>query len=162
MVVLTIRFCRSVGLWEFSEVGASPEQMWRDLGITPKLFVVVAFLLTSGLVYFPVLEASGWQATFGKRLLNIYVTGREGGRIGMRRALGRWIAKCAFNWFPLLLISIIPIIASRERKGLHDTAAGTAVLTGRPVPGGILEPWRIVVAIGVPFVWTLGTMLATL
>ncbi len=162
LVGFTIRIFQTVGLWEISAGGATPEEQWRSLGAIAKSAVLVAFFVTSGLLYFPVLEASRWQATFGKRLLGIHVTTDDGGRVGTGCAFGRWIAKWVLNWFALFLVSMITIVASKNRKALHDSMAGTVVLRGRPVPGGPIEPWRMVVALGVPYVWTLATMMATL
>ena len=94
--------------------------------------------------------------------MNIYVTSDEGNRISSGRAVSRWAAKFVFTYFGLSLISLLTIAASKERKSLHDFTGKSLVIRGQPVSGGALEPWRIVVAIGVPFVWMVGTFLATI
>lgn len=158
-----IRILQAVGAWVPAGVaGVSPEELWKAQGSIANLFVIFAFILSTGPVYFALCHASPWQATFGKRLLNIYVTDDTGSRISMSRSLGRWVALFIFNSLGGGLISLITIAATEKRKGLHDFVARTQVLRGRPVPGGALEPRRIAVALGFPFVWTLGTFLAIL
>jgi len=124
--------------------------------------VVFAYVLSLGPIYFVLFEASPRQATFGKQLMNIYVTSNDRRRISISRAVGRWVAKFLLGWFVIGLVSVITIASLKERQGLHDLAAQTLVLRGRPVPEGALEVWRIAVALGFPFVWMLGTFLATL
>jgi uncharacterized RDD family membrane protein YckC len=162
LVGFVLMISRAVGVWIPAAADATPEETWHTLEFVPKLFVFFAFVLSMGPVYFTLCEASAWQATFGKRLLNIYVTDDGGTRITAARSLGRWIVKWISSWFLLILVSVITIAVTKERKGIHDLFANTLVLRGRPVQGGGLEPWRIAVGLGLPFVWLLGTFLATL
>ncbi len=122
---------------------------------------MIAFVLSIGPVYFALCEASPWQATLGKRLLHIYVASDDGKRMSIARSFGRWIAKWFLNGFGLVLISVITIATTKRHKSLHDFATQTVVLKGRPASAGALEPWRIAVSFGFPFVWILGTFLAT-
>jgi uncharacterized RDD family membrane protein YckC len=124
--------------------------------------ITIAFLLSTGPVYFAICHASPWQATFGKRLLKVYVAGDDGNRISLTRSLIRCITLWLLSVFWVGLISVITIAVSSQRKGVHDFVARTLVLRGRPVPGGTLEPWRIVVFVGLPVAWMLGTFLATM
>jgi uncharacterized RDD family membrane protein YckC len=124
------------------------------MGVTAKLFIVLAFVLSSGPVYFMLWEASPWQATFGKQLLHIYVTDDQGERISLAHSIRRWLARWVFSWLGGSLISMVTIAATENRKAL--------VLRGRSVSGGDLETWRIVAAFGFPFVWLMGTFLATI
>jgi RDD family len=87
------------------------------------------------------------------------VTDDAGRRISAARAFGRWFAKWFFNWFVLWVVSMVTIAASKEKKVLHDFAARTLVVRGRPVPGGSLESWRILGAFGIPFLYLLGMYL---
>ena len=163
LVALTMRGLRAIGAWTPTEAGGGvPEEMWGALGAGAKLAILVAFVLFGGPIYLIVFDASPWQATFGKRLLNIHVTDDAGRRISLARSFGRWLAMWVFSWFAGWLVSLITIAASRQKKALHDFVANTLVLRGQPVPGGALEPWRLVVAFVVPFLWLVGTFLTTM
>jgi uncharacterized RDD family membrane protein YckC len=157
---IVMRILRAVGLWMPS--GQAPEQTWQALGPAAKCSIVLSFVLSMGPIYFVLWEASPWQATFGKRLLNIYVTSANRTRISLPRAVGRWCARWVCGWFGGDLISAITIASTGNKKAIHDFLADTLVLSGRPVLGGSLEPWRIASSFGIPFVWLLGTFLATL
>jgi uncharacterized RDD family membrane protein YckC len=171
LVFIAMRLLRAVGAWA-PGVGAwaprgvgepvEPWELWKALGFHAKVLVIFAYVLSLGPVYFVLFESSPRQATFGKQLMNIYVTSDEGKRISSGRAVSRWVAKFVLTYFGLSLISLLTIAATKERKGLHDFTAKTLVKRGQLISGGALEPWRIVVAIGVPFVWMVGTFLATI
>jgi len=162
LVAVAMKLFQVVGAWAPAGTGVSPEETWKALGFTAKLFVMFTFVLSLGPLYFVLFEASSRQATFGKQLLSIYVTSDDGKRISIGRGVGRWVAKFVFSWFGIVLVSVITIATTKERKGLHDFAAKTLVLRGRPIPGGAFEPWRIAAALGFPFLWILGTFLATI
>ena len=122
--------------------------------------VRVHSLLGSGLLALS--EASPRQATLGKHILNIYVTGIDGQRISIGRAVGRSMAKVLLGCYGIGAFSLITIAALKKKQSLHDLAAHTLVLRGRPPSAGALETWRIVVGLGFPFVWMAATLLATL
>lgn len=157
---IVMRIFRASGLWMPS--GQAPDQTWQALGAGAKCSILIAFVLSMGPIYFALWEASAWQATFGKRLLNIYVTGADRKRISLRRSLGRWSARWVCSCFGGGLMSAITIASTENKKAIHDFLADTLVLRGRPAPGGSPEPWRVVAGFGVPFIWLLGTFLATL
>jgi len=159
-VAIEMKILRAIGAWTPS--GMPPEQIWKALGPGPKLMILFAWVLSTGPVYLILFEASPWGATFGKRLLNIYVTRQDRQRIQIGRASGRWLAKWGLGWLGGSFISVITIVATKQRRALHDLAAETLVLRGRPVPPGALEPWRIAAAFGLPFIWITGTFLVTL
>jgi uncharacterized RDD family membrane protein YckC len=127
-----------------------------------KFAIGVGAFLACGPIYRVLWHASPWQATCGKRILGIYVTGDDARRIGLARSLGREIALYIFNVLWLGLISFITIAASERRKGMHDFVARTCVLRGRPAPGGAIGWWRIAAAAGLPVVWVLGSFLLTM
>jgi uncharacterized RDD family membrane protein YckC len=159
-VAITFRVLRAAGIWTPGG-GAPPDVLWRALGIGAKLAVLLAFVIAGGPIYLILFECSPWQATLGKRLLNIYVTDNGGRRISLGRSFGRRLAMWMFTWVGAL-ISLITIAASREKKALHDFAAGTLVVAGRPIDGGALESWRPLLAFALPYFWILGTYMVTL
>ena len=159
LVAIVMRGLRAFGFWT-PDPGRTPEQAWQALGIVAKMFVLVAFVLSMGPIYFMLWEASPWQATLGKRLLDIYVTDDNRQRISLGRSAGRWLARWICGWFGGTVISVITIASTGDRKAIHDFLGRTVVLRGRP-PGS-LEPWRIAAAFVFPSVWLMGTFLATL
>jgi uncharacterized RDD family membrane protein YckC len=160
-VSIILRVLISLRIWiPALGAGADPVELWRSLGFGAKLSIFVAFVLTQGPIYWVLFEASAWQATLGKRALGIYVFDGRGQRISMARSCGRSFAKWFFGWFGGSFVSAISIAITR--KALHDYAASTHVIKGRPPHEGRLEIWRIITAFGVPFAWTLGAFLLTL
>jgi RDD family len=67
-------------------------------------------------------EASSWQATLGKRLLNIYVTDDNRQRISLGRSVGRWLARWICSWFGGNLISVITIASTFLAR--HSSSEG--------------------------------------
>jgi uncharacterized RDD family membrane protein YckC len=103
----------------FAALEAYVQTMWPAL-----LLSTIFFWL-----YFALLESSAWQATIGKLVLGIRVTDLRGERIGLSRALLRYLGK----YLSTLIVGIgFLMVAWTERKqGLHDLLAGTLVLNGR-------------------------------
>lgn len=61
--------------------------------------------------------------TIGHRLLDLRVIRIDGNQVGLLRALGR----------SLLICLVIPaVVYDRDRRGLHDKAAGTVVVRRAP------------------------------
>ena len=91
--------------------------------------------------------SSSWQATPGKRLLNIYVIHADGSRLSPRDALERFLAfilpslamystilsettaQMLTIWLSMLWF--VPILTTPERTGLHDKLCHTRVVAGR-------------------------------
>jgi uncharacterized RDD family membrane protein YckC len=119
LVGFALRGFRAIGLLSAAhDIG--PEMMWRSLGISAKLAVVVGFLLSTGAIYLTLFEASPWQASFGTRILDIRVTDNAGKQISVARAFGRWLCKWFFNLFWLWPVSLGTIAGTRQKKALHD------------------------------------------
>lgn len=157
----TMRGLRALVLWMPSlPQGIAPEAAWRALGPGAKSAVVFGFILLMGPIYLVLFESSAWQASLGKRLLHIYVTDQYGQRLSIVRAFSRWFYKWFLNFFGLWLVSFATIAASRRKQALHDFLASTLVVRGRPTPGGSLEPWRILAAFALPYLWQVGMFLA--
>ena len=88
-------------------------------------FVCAALLITW--LYHAYFESSSWQATPGKRVVNLYVTDLNGQPISFLNATGRHFAKIITGLIPLLLGYIMAAFTER-RQALHDMIAGTLVL----------------------------------
>ena len=157
IVGMTMRGFRALGLWMPTPI--DPQATWRSLGVPAKLAVLLGFFLSMGALYLPLFEASPWQASFGKRILDIHVTDNGGKRITVARAFGRWLAKVFINWFFLWPVSLGTVTGTKEKKALHDFLASTLVVRGQPEPRGALEAWRIAAAFGITYVWLLATFL---
>jgi hypothetical protein len=71
--------------------------------------------------------------------------------------MARSFAKHIFNVFYLGFISLVTIAVTTKKQALHDFAAKTLVMRGQPATGGSLEPWRILAAFGIPFLWLVVT-----
>jgi len=102
------------------------------LSFATGIIVAVSFggawpiVLVSQWLYEAFMTSSEWQATIGKRVFNLAVTGLNGERISFARATGRYFAK----WISTLLLGIGFVMAAfTERKqGLHDMIAETLVV----------------------------------
>ena len=80
--------------------------------------------------YYAGLESSRWQATLGKRICRLRVTGLDGGRISLARALGRYFGK--FLSALIFCIGFLMVAWTARKQGLHDLLAGTLVVRLRP------------------------------
>jgi uncharacterized RDD family membrane protein YckC len=80
-----------------------------------------------GWLYFAGMESSSRQATIGKSIMGIYVTGLDGQRISFLRATGRYLAK--FLSALILFIGFIMAAFTARKQALLDMIAGTLVLS---------------------------------
>jgi len=106
-------------------------------GEEPNLAVVFAFLsslwifILGGLVgswlYYAYCESSEWQATPGKKVLNLVVTDLDGNRISFGRASGRFFAKMISGLIPCG-IGYIMAGFTEKKQALHDMIASCLVL----------------------------------
>ena len=83
----------------------------------------VSLLVT--IAYFALLESSAWQATLGKRICRLRVTDLAGRRIGLPRAIGRYLGKFVSAF--LLMIGFMMAGWTIRKQALHDLMAGTLV-----------------------------------
>ena len=96
---------------------------WHGGGLT-----AVGLILT--IAYFALLESSRWQATLGKRVCRLRVTDEAGRRIGILRAVGRYLGKFVSAF--ILGIGFLMVGWTRRKQGLHDIMADTLVMRLRP------------------------------
>lgn len=91
---------------------------------TMATFAVLAFVYHAGF------EASRWQASPGKRLLQLQVTDLEGKPPGLARAMVRQAAGL-LSWISLNLGHATALVAPQHRA-LHDRIAGARVIQQVP------------------------------
>jgi len=92
--------------------------------------VAMAVCLSVALLYWPLLECSAWQATFGKQLLGMQVTDMEGGRLSFVRSLLRNLAKIV-SVLPLCL-GFLPAGFTVRKQALHDMIVSCLVVRSGP------------------------------
>jgi uncharacterized RDD family membrane protein YckC len=92
------------------------------LTVLPPVAIVAAWL------YFAVMESSSWQATFGKKLLGLYVTDMSGQRLSLSRATGRTFVK--FLSSMTAGIGYLLCGVTEKKQALHDLVASCLVLRG--------------------------------
>jgi uncharacterized RDD family membrane protein YckC len=159
-----ILYLHAWGFWKVpggEQYPVDPLSLWREMPGAGRLAVVSAFVVSMGPFYSGLFQASAWQASIAQRLLNVYVTDTAGKRLGLLRSLGRSFTKDLFSAFPFLgAVSIATIAASTRSQALHDYAAKTVVVNGRPPGNGSPGLWRIMVGFGIQFVWYVVTMIA--
>lgn len=83
-------------------------------------------LLVSWL-YYALSESSSWQATPGKKILNLKVTDLAGQPISFARASGRYFSKIITGMIPLA-IGYIMAGFTEKKQAIHDMIASCLVL----------------------------------
>ena len=100
----------------------SPELIIAIMG---SIFIYVVLAFVGQWLYEALLTSSSWQATLGKRVLQLKVTDEMGNRIGFGRATGRFFAKILSSMF--FCVGFIMVGLTDRKRGLHDMLAGTLV-----------------------------------
>lgn len=85
---------------------------------------LISFVI--GLVYYAYFWASERQATLGMMAMGLRVTGEDGGRISIGRAVGRYFALLLS--FLILFIGVIMVAFDSRKQGLHDKIVKTLVV----------------------------------
>ena len=78
-------------------------------------------------LYYAYFESSDWQATVGKKVLNLIVTDMDGNRVSFGRASGRYFAKIVSGLIPLGIGYILAGV-TEKKQALHDMIASCLVL----------------------------------
>lgn len=107
-----------------------------------QLFGAELVFLLLGILYWALMQSSARQATYGKSLLGLKVTGVAGERITVGRALARELAKIVSTL--TLLIGYIIAAFTKRKQALHDFVASTYVVR--------TEPGHVVAAVAVALV----------
>jgi len=108
---------------------------------------LVLALFTMNFIYDVSFTSGKWQATPGKRLLNMYVIHKDGSPMRVSHAAERYLAfvmpslpiytslippetaQILVLWLSFLWF--MPILATVERTGIHDMMCHTRVITGK-------------------------------
>tara|TARA_B110000014_G_scaffold259449_1_gene247294 strand:- start:1456 stop:1968 length:513 start_codon:yes stop_codon:yes gene_type:complete len=94
------------------------------------VFILAVFIT---ILYKPMMEASAYQATFGKSFLNMKIVDKNGRRITMTKSFVRTIVYILqitipginlVSWLAFLMIAF-----TEENQGLHDVVAETYVVS---------------------------------
>jgi uncharacterized RDD family membrane protein YckC len=91
------------------------------------LFAVIVIGILGNWIYHAKMESSHWQATLGKKMLNLRVTDLNGAPVSFKRATGRHFAKLISNLIPLGIGFALAGLTER-RQALHDMIASCLVL----------------------------------
>jgi uncharacterized RDD family membrane protein YckC len=129
---LFIPFAVTTGL--FAALGSiHPGEDPRDVGAVLGgtfflgILTIVALSILGGWLYHAKMESSSWQATLGKKALNLRVTDMNGARVTFSRATGRHFAKLLTGLIPLGVGFALAGLTER-RQALHDMIASCLVL----------------------------------
>jgi uncharacterized RDD family membrane protein YckC len=91
------------------------------------LFGFFGIILLVSWLYHALSESSSWQATPGKKILNLKVTDLSGQPISFGRASGRFFAKIITGMIPLMIGYIIAGF-TEKKQAVHDMIASCLVL----------------------------------
>ena len=106
-----------------------PEEDFNDAGfwlIMALIFLLATVSLAVTWLYHALMESSEWQATVGKKVLDLVVTDLAGRRVSFWRATGRHFAKIVSN----MIYPFGHIMAgfTGQKQALHDMIAGCLIL----------------------------------
>jgi uncharacterized RDD family membrane protein YckC len=91
------------------------------------IFGFFGIILVVSWLYYALSESSSWQATLGKKVLNLKVTDMSGQPISFGRASGRYFAKIITGMIPLM-IGYIMAGFTEKKQAIHDMIASCLVL----------------------------------
>jgi uncharacterized RDD family membrane protein YckC len=104
-----------------------PDAASTSLTSLPQLTpIAFAITITATWFYYTMFEASAWQATPGKRILRLYVTGLNGQRMTFARAAARNLAKIISSL--TFLVGYLVAGFTEKKQALHDILASCLVL----------------------------------
>jgi uncharacterized RDD family membrane protein YckC len=109
---------------------SSGEDISDEAGAFLAFGFIVGFLgITLGVrwLYYAFSESSSWQATLGKKMLNLTVTDMDGQPISFARASGRYFSKFITHLVPLA-IGFILAGFTEKKQAIHDMIASCLVL----------------------------------
>lgn len=105
-------------LYTFSKLFGVDPNSFQSITNTMIVFPVIVFL------YFPLMESSKYNGTFGKKVLGIKVFDVNLRRISFRRALMRTLGKIISS---IGFIGFLAIAFSKNKQAFHDFFSGCLV-----------------------------------
>jgi uncharacterized RDD family membrane protein YckC len=112
-----------------SKIG-SDEDMSDNVGAALGFGFILGFIgiiLVVSWLYYALSESSAWQATLGKKMLNLKVTDMSGQPISFGRASGRFFARIITKLIPLGIGYILAGF-TEKKQAIHDMIASCLVL----------------------------------
>lgn len=111
-------------VWLVINLLIHPDANQETLDASAAVAVMVIFYLLC-----PLLEASAWQATVGKRMMGLQITDRDGRRIGFGRAFVRTVVRSFVMYAYIFLIpALVQVMRFRTTKKLfHDELSSTLI-----------------------------------
>ena len=103
-------------------------------GMTGLTGLGTAVILLLQILYWPVMQASARQATFGKAMLGLKVVGGDDERISFLRSLGRELAKIISTL--VFMLGFVMAAFTGKKQALHDLIASTTVVRAGPARVG--------------------------
>jgi uncharacterized RDD family membrane protein YckC len=91
------------------------------------IFAIFAVMLVGTWLYHAMMESSSWQATLGKKVLDLQVTDLAGRPISFGRASGRHFSKIISGMIPLG-VGFILAGFTEKKQAIHDMIASCLVL----------------------------------
>jgi uncharacterized RDD family membrane protein YckC len=91
------------------------------------LFGFFGIIFLVSWLYYALAESSSWQATLGKKMLNLKVTDMTGQPITFGRASGRYFSKIITGMIPLAIGYILAGF-TEKKQAVHDMIASCLVL----------------------------------
>ncbi|HEX2199078.1 MAG TPA: RDD family protein [Burkholderiales bacterium] len=122
---------------------AGADRYLGEAGLPAALVTAAVFAV----FYWPALHASPLQATFGKVLARLRITGYQGERVSFLRSLGRELAKIPAG--ALFMLGFFMAGLTARKQALHDFFASTYVVR-EGEPRSALAVATIVVAFAMP------------
>ncbi|MFB9865452.1 RDD family protein [Rufibacter immobilis] len=104
-------------------INENPLIFFANMGTYIFASMALNFLYKAGM------ESSAWQATLGKRALDLKVTDEQGQRLSFLRALGRSISTILSSL--IMGIGYLMVAFTARKQALHDKIAGTLVTKTR-------------------------------
>ncbi len=112
-------------VWLAFYMGANPDasSQWND---SDAAVMFIIFYIVC-----PLLEASPWQATVGKRMMGLQITDPDGRRIGFGRAFLRTVLRSVVAYAYLLSLGILLVVQyyrfKKTKKLFHDELSSTLI-----------------------------------